>query len=340
MHDPDDQQYDVTNDSGDVAGLLEVPSPKAWMARILWAAGFYNICWGIAVVCWPGKILKLLGMASMSYPEVWQYVGVLTGVYGIAYLLVAVSPLQNWPIIFIGLVTKLMGPVGFVYSARQGHLPWQFGWTVLGNDVIWWVPFGIILWRAYQYHVISYRTKSPEVQEFALRVRTNEGLSLLEMSKRKPLMLVFLRHLGCPFCRNLMNDLSKQRRLLESSDTSLVLVHMSTDEQAERILSRFGLADLPRISDRRRALYRAFGLQMGSLWQVFGPQLWLRALQYISRFGQNPMPEGGNVFQLPGVFLIYHGHVAHSFLYHDIGNKPNFNLLANKGGISYPETAS
>jgi peroxiredoxin len=332
MQEAGDQQ------SEKAAELLQPPRVSPWMTRILWAIGIYNIFWGLLVVCWPDQVLQWSGLGSMAYPEVWQYVGVLTGLYGIAYVLVAKSPFENWLVVLIGLLTKLIGPVGFVSSALQGRLPWRFGWTVLGNSVIWCVPLGIILWRAYQYFVFSYQFQSPEIQEFALRVRTNRGISLLEMSRRQPLMLVFLRHLGCPFCRHSLAMLRQQYAQLQASGTGVVLIHMGNDRQTEKILARFGLADLPRVSDPQRALYRAFGLRAGNAWQVFGPQLWWGALRNTIHHGQSLMPEG-NVMQMPGVFLIYYGHVVRSFLYHDIGNKPNFALLAYSQHSRSPETA-
>ena len=36
-----------------------------------------------------------------------------------------------------------LGPIGFVYSAATGTLPWSFGWICLFNDLIWWPVF----WR-------------------------------------------------------------------------------------------------------------------------------------------------------------------------------------------------
>jgi hypothetical protein len=42
------------------------------------------------------------------------------------------------------------GPIGMANALWHGRLPPIAGVTCLTNDVIWWVPFGIILWRAYQ----------------------------------------------------------------------------------------------------------------------------------------------------------------------------------------------
>jgi hypothetical protein len=45
--------------------------------------------------------------------------------------------------IWIALAGKTFGPLGFVYSASTGALPWSFGWICVFNDVIWWPVF----WR-------------------------------------------------------------------------------------------------------------------------------------------------------------------------------------------------
>ena len=56
----------------------------------------------------------------------------------------------NWPIVLVGLLGKLLGPLGFLRAAMRGQLPWLFGCTVLTNDFIWWMPFAIILYRSYR----------------------------------------------------------------------------------------------------------------------------------------------------------------------------------------------
>ena len=41
------------------------------------------------------------------------------------------------------LAGKTFGPLGFIYSAWTGALPWSFGWINVFNDVIW-LP---VFWR-------------------------------------------------------------------------------------------------------------------------------------------------------------------------------------------------
>ncbi len=120
-----------------------------WMRWVLVLAGVYNLAWGAWVVLAPLTAFQWVGMDLPRYPEIWQCVGMIVGVYGIGYLIAATRPLRHWPIVLVGLLGKIFGPIGFVDAAIRGTLPWTLGVTLLTNDLIWWIPFGLILWRAW-----------------------------------------------------------------------------------------------------------------------------------------------------------------------------------------------
>ena len=121
----------------------------------LLAAGAYNLLWGAWVVCFPTMAFELIELPPPRYPEIWQCVGMIVGVYGVGYLVAARDPLRHWPIVLVGLLGKIFGPIGFLDAALRGTLPWIMGWTILTNDLIWWVPFGMILCRAWQRRRLS-----------------------------------------------------------------------------------------------------------------------------------------------------------------------------------------
>jgi hypothetical protein len=122
----------------------------AWMGVVLWVAAVYNLAWGAWVILWPNALFDWAHMPRLNYPQIWQCVGMVVGVYGIGYGIAARNPLRHWPVVLVGLLGKIFGPIGFLRAVWKGDLPTRFGATILTNDLIWWVPFTLILWRARQ----------------------------------------------------------------------------------------------------------------------------------------------------------------------------------------------
>jgi small multidrug resistance pump len=121
-----------------------------WMKKVLLAAGVYNLLWGAFVVAFPLAPFRWFAMEAPNYPEIWQCVGMIVGVYGVGYAIAAYDPARHWAIVLVGFLGKFFGPIGFLNAAWQGRLPWSFGWVNLTNDLIWLVPFALILRHAYQ----------------------------------------------------------------------------------------------------------------------------------------------------------------------------------------------
>lgn len=107
---------------------------------------------GAFVVCFPSLLFRWAKMEPTNYPEIWQCVGMIVGVYGVGYFIAAFNPLRHWPIVLVGLLGKLAGPLGMAQAIWQGRFPLAAAWLSVTNDLIWWIPFGIILWRAYHDH--------------------------------------------------------------------------------------------------------------------------------------------------------------------------------------------
>ena len=129
--------------------MTERTSPR-WMFYLLFFAGLYNLLWGSAVIFFPNVFFDIAGMARPTYPMIWQCVGMIVGVYGVGYIAAAYAPLRHWPIVLVGFLGKVFGPIGFAWYLAQGAFPLEFGLLIIFNDLIWWLPFGLILWRAWQ----------------------------------------------------------------------------------------------------------------------------------------------------------------------------------------------
>jgi len=118
--------------------------------RWLVAAAIYNVVWGAFIVLFPSALFEWSGMEPPRYLAIWQCVGMIVGVYGVGYAIAARDPMRHWPIVLVGLLGKVLGPIGFLQAAMTEQLPWRFGWTILSNDLIWWPAFGAILVRVWR----------------------------------------------------------------------------------------------------------------------------------------------------------------------------------------------
>lgn len=108
-------------------------------------AAVYNLLWGMVAVLFPVQCFEYFGMQPPLYPQLWQCIGMIVGVYGVGYWLAADNPTVHWPIILVGFLGKVFGPIGFSAALINGVFPLKFGLNILFNDLIWWIPFFLIL---------------------------------------------------------------------------------------------------------------------------------------------------------------------------------------------------
>ncbi len=156
----------------------------------------------------------------------------------------------------------------------------------------------------------------------------NTGQTLREMSEEQPVLLVFLRHFGCIFCREALSDIAEKKKEIEELGAKVVFVHMTDNEVAGRYFSRFGLEGALHISDPECRYYQAFGLVKGNLTQLFGLQSWIRGFSAGVLSGHGIGPQLGDGFQMPGVFVIQDGAVKSSFIHKLASDRPDYVELA------------
>ena len=296
-----------------------------WMSITLASAATYNILWGGWVILFPDSIFNWMGLIAPRYPQLWQCIGMIVATYGVGYAIAARDPLRHWPIVLVGLIGKTFGLIGFLSAAAGGQLPWTFGITIVANDLIWLVPFALVLraafvnWRMEDGHRIYEET----AQLLLDTARTTSGETLSEMSRDGPVLLVFLRHSGCTFCKEAAADLAKERATLEALGVRPVLVHMGTEQAGERFFAAYGLENTPRVSDPERTLYRAFKLRRGRLGQLLGFRVWYRGVEAAMR-GHWPGWLQGDFFQMPGILLLRDGQVVRAFRHATAADRPEY----------------
>lgn len=156
----------------------------------------------------------------------------------------------------------------------------------------------------------------------------NDGNSLEKISEKQVVLLVFLRHFGCTFCREALSDISKKRNKIEGEmNAKIVFVHMTANTIAERYFNRYNLDGVLHISDPECKFYKAFGLLKGNLTQLFGLQSWIRGFSAGVMEGHGVGTQLGDGFQMPGVFVIQNGAIKESFIHKIASDRPDYEQL-------------
>ncbi len=301
------------------------------MGRWLWAAGIYNVVWGGAMGLAPIATMRLLGVTPPTtylWPQLWACIGMIIGVYGIGYAIAARDPARHWPIVLVGLLGKILGPIGFVQAASQGQLPWSMGATILTNDLLWWIPFSMILWHAIRAAYPESSAEGFSVETALDALRDDHGTTLRSLTDQGSTLAVLLRHSGCTFCRQTLADLAKWQDAIRKANVQIALVVPADSTATLRDLAQhYGLSGATLFCDPDRVLYRALDVRRGTFGQLLGPRVWIKGvLAALQGHGIGKLE--GDGFQMPGAFVIHRGKVLRAYRHATAGDRPDLQELA------------
>lgn len=159
---------------------------------------------------------------------------------------------------------------------------------------------------------------------------TSTGENLQQISVRVPIMLFFLRHFGCSFCREALAELAKKRKKIEAAGIRLIFVHMSTYNIAEGYFKKYRLQNISHISDPTCNFYAAFGLVKGNFNQLLGLTNIIRGFESGALFAHGIAFNTnllGDALQMPGIFLIFKNEIRESYVHEKSSDKPDYDQL-------------
>jgi hypothetical protein len=117
------------------------------MIFVLRFAGTYNVLAGLSMICLYHEGYKLLGIAKPELILPVQVMGVLVGLFGVGYHLVANRPVENRNILLLGFWSKALASVLATWYIVVGPLPPWFFVVLFFSDIIYLPLFYMILRR-------------------------------------------------------------------------------------------------------------------------------------------------------------------------------------------------
>jgi hypothetical protein len=108
-------------------------------------AGAYNLAWGAYAAIDPQWLFRYAGMAPLNHPAIFACLGMVVGVYGLLYWQVVREPERGFEIAAVGLLGKVLGPIGLIQLIASGAWPMKSVVLCVTNDFIWWIPFVLYL---------------------------------------------------------------------------------------------------------------------------------------------------------------------------------------------------
>ena len=96
------------------------------------------------------EVFKTLGLPKPELMLFVQLFGLLVGLFGVGYLLVAHNPVDNRNVLLLGFLSKFLGTLlGLGYLAL-GKVPLVFLPLLVFSDIVYLPPFFVILRRLYR----------------------------------------------------------------------------------------------------------------------------------------------------------------------------------------------
>lgn len=159
--------------------------------------------------------------------------------------------------------------------------------------------------------------------------RVVSGVNLMPGSLRDQLgtddtLLVFLRYFGCVFCREMVADV----RAAAESDAdypNVLFFFQGTPTEGRAFLRRYW-PEARAVADDDHAFYKDFGVERGRLLQLVGPGA-LLATRRAKAKGHGFGERSGDVWRMPGLFLVRGGQVLWEHQFSHQADHPDFQTI-------------
>jgi peroxiredoxin len=140
--------------------------------------------------------------------------------------------------------------------------------------------------------------------DIALQTTDGQSVLLAQFWQREPVVLFFVRHVGCVFCREQVRSLAQRYADIRAHGAEVIAIIPTDPINAGRFARSMRLP-YPVLCDTPRRAFAAFGLYETTIGQLAQPDVVLRTARQLAR-GNIPVvnPFSSSLTQLGGIFII------------------------------------
>lgn len=147
------------------------------------------------------------------------------------------------------------------------------------------------------------------------------GRTLKEELGNAPKLLVFVRHFGCIFCRELIADLRVGSESQPQFPPILFFYQGTVSDGRDFFPSLWreakAVADLPKV------FYNGFGLERGGMKEMFGAEVWACGIRAALK-GHFIGAPVGDPWTMPGIFLVHQYQILWQHRFKHAGDHPPY----------------
>ena len=165
-----------------------------------------------------------------------------------------------------------------------------------------------------------------QVAKVLRAIDTESGANLLALCEASPVLLVFLRHFGCSFCRQTISQVADLKDVLAKRGARPVFVHMGPPHISKANFDYYGLNDVERINDPLATIYQnpVFSLSRSNPYSHFVKAKvlagWLKGALF--KYGVGKIE--GDGYQMPGIFFLKGPKIVRKFVHKTIADEPDY----------------
>jgi hypothetical protein len=145
---------------------------------------------------------------------------------------------------------------------------------------------------------------------------------LREQMGSDPLLLLFLRHFGCVFCRETLGDVRAIAEQRAAYFPDVLFFFQGSAMEGKAFLRRYWPAARA-VADPQGFFYEAFGVERGGVVEMFRPAVWSAQSRAAAK-GHRNGDRSGDIWRMPGAFLARGDEILWAHDFRHAGDRPDY----------------